>query len=123
MKSVNKYILCRKQTKSLKKFINLIYYKMDTMNSWIQKIVKRYYLTLKIDLWRGEKSVTLPNLSIYYYLSIYSWKNVKEPYKNNEFKISASTWNNESGLHEASYSISNIQDIKKKIGLEGNSII
>ena len=40
-------------------------------------------------------------------------KNVKEPYKKNEFKISASTWNNEFGLHEASYSISNIQDIKK----------
>ena len=42
---------------------------MDTMNSSIQKIVKilvhkGYYLTLKIDLGRGEKSVALVNLSI-----------------------------------------------------------
>ena len=38
----------------------------------------------KIDLLRGEKNVALSNLSI-----CYSWKNVKEPYKNNELKISA----------------------------------
>ena len=57
------------------------------MNSLIQKIVKllvhkRYSLTLKIEnLGRGEKSVALSNLSIYY-----SWKNVKEPYKTMNLK-------------------------------------
>ena len=46
-------------------------------------------LTDKIDLRRGEKSVALSNLSIYY-----TWKNIKISYNNNKFKISAPTWNN-----------------------------
>ena len=35
-------------------------------------------LTEKIDLQRGEKSVALSNLSIYY-----TWKNIKSSYNNN----------------------------------------
>ena len=62
-------------------------------------------LTDKIDLRRGEKSVALSNLSIYY-----SWKNLKSSYKYDKFKISASTWNNEFELPDGPYSISNIQD-------------
>ena len=46
-------------------------------------------LTDKLDLGRGEKSITLSNLSIYY-----TWKNIKSSYNNNKFKISAPTWNN-----------------------------
>ena len=41
-------------------------------------------LTDKLDLKRGQKSVALLNLSIYY-----TWKNMKSSYKNNTFKISA----------------------------------
>ena len=44
-------------------------------------------LSDKLDLSRGQKSVALSNLSIYYI-----WKNIKSSYKNNKFKISAPTW-------------------------------
>ena len=37
-------------------------------------------LTAKLDLRRGQKSVALSNLSIYY-----TWKNVKSSYNNNKF--------------------------------------
>ena len=43
-------------------------------------------LANKLDLRRGQKSVALSNLSIYY-----TWKNIKSSYKNNKFKISAPT--------------------------------
>ena len=43
-------------------------------------------LTDKLDLKRGEKSIVLLNLSIYY-----TWKNIKISYNNNKFRISAST--------------------------------
>ena len=45
-------------------------------------------LTDKINLKRSDKYVALSNFRIYY-----TWKNIKKSYKNNEFKISASTWN------------------------------
>ena len=35
---------------------------------------------------------------------------MKRPYKNNEFKISAPTWNDEFELQDGSYSISDIQE-------------
>ena len=44
-------------------------------------------LTNKLDLRRGEKSIALSNLSIYY-----TWKNIISSYNNNKFKISAPTW-------------------------------
>ena len=37
-------------------------------------------------------------------------KNIKKSYKNNKFKISAPTWNEEFELPDGSYSISDIQD-------------
>ena len=37
-------------------------------------------------------------------------KILKESYKNNKFKISAPTWNEEFELPDGSYSISDIQD-------------
>ena len=40
----------------------------------------------KLDLRKGQKSVVLVNLSIYY-----TWKNVKSSFKNNKFNISAPT--------------------------------
>ena len=62
-------------------------------------------LTDKIELRRKDKYVALSNLSVYY-----TWKNVKTLYKNNKFKISAPTWNEEFELPNGSYSISDIQD-------------
>ena len=62
-------------------------------------------LTDNINLKRSDKYVALSNLSIYY-----TWKNIKMFYKNNKFKISATTWNEEFELPDESYSVSDIQD-------------
>ena len=62
-------------------------------------------LTDKLDLRRGQKTVALSNLSIYY-----TWTNVKSSYNNNTFKISAPTWSEEFELPDGSYSVSDIQD-------------
>ena len=62
-------------------------------------------LTDKIDLKRKGKYIALSNFSIYY-----TWKNFKKSYKNNKFKVSAPTWNQEFELHDGSYPISDIQD-------------
>ena len=84
---------------------------MDTiyMNSEISKTSEYHALVLKLtyklDLRRGQKTVALSKLSIYY-----TWKNIKSSYNNNKFKISASTWNEEFELPDESYSISDIQD-------------
>ena len=62
-------------------------------------------LTDKLDLRRGQKSVPLSNLSIYY-----TWKNVKSSYNNIKLTISAPTWSEEFKIPDGSYSISDIQD-------------
>ena len=59
----------------------------------------------KLDLRRGEKSIILSNLSIYY-----TWKNIKSSYNDNKFNISAPTWNDEFELPDGSYLVSGIQD-------------
>ena len=61
-------------------------------------------LTDKIHLRRSDKYVALSNLNIYY-----TWENMKNSYKNNKFKMSAPTWNDEFKLPDGSYSISDIQ--------------
>ena len=61
--------------------------------------------TDKIDLRRKDKYIALSNLSICYTL-----KNSKKSYKNNKFKTSTPTWNEEFELRYWSYSISDIQD-------------
>ena len=79
------------------------------MNSENSKTSKPHVLILKLtdklDLRRGEKSIALSNLSIYY-----TWKNIKSSYNNNKFKISAPTWNDKFELPDGSYSVSDIQD-------------
>ena len=79
------------------------------MNSENSRTSEYHVLVLKLadklDLRRGQKSVALANLSIYY-----TWKNIKSSYKNNKFKISAHTWSDEFELPDGSYSISDIQD-------------
>ena len=83
---------------------------MDTifMNSENSKTSEHNVLVLKftdeLDLRRGQKTVALLNLSIYY-----TWKNVKSSYNNNKFKISAPTWSEEFKLPDGSYSVSDIQ--------------
>ena len=62
-------------------------------------------LTDKIDLRRKYKYIALSNLSIYY-----TWKNIKKSYKNNKFKISTATQNEEFELPDGSYSISDMRD-------------
>ena len=62
-------------------------------------------LTDKLDLRRGQKTVALSNLSIYY-----TWKNIRSSYNNNKFKISAPTWSEEFELPDGSYSVPDIQD-------------
>ena len=62
-------------------------------------------LTYKINLKRSNKYVALSNLNIYY-----TWKNIKKSYKNNKFKISAPTWNEEFQLTDGSYSVSDTED-------------
>ena len=77
---------------------------MDTifMNSKNSRTPEYYVSTLKLtdklDLRRGQKTVTLSNLSIYY-----TWK--KSSYNNNKFKISAPTWSEEFDLPDGSYSV------------------
>ena len=74
-----------------------------------EKYVSHMFLvfkfTNKLDLRIGEKVIALSNLSIYY-----TWKNIKSSYNNNEFKISARTWNDDFELPDGSYSVSDIQD-------------
>ena len=62
-------------------------------------------LTDKINFKKIDKYVTLSNLTIYY-----TWKNIKTSYKNNKYKTSAPTWNEEFELPDGSYSVSDIQD-------------
>ena len=62
-------------------------------------------LTDKRNLKNPNKNKALANLSIYY-----TWKNINSKYNNNEFKISAPTWDDTFDLPDGSYSISDIQD-------------
>ena len=80
--------------------------KMNTLNSKTNESNKFIYqFTDKFNLKNPNKNMALANLSIYY-----TWKNIKSEYNNNEFKISATTWNDEFNLPDGSYSVSDIQD-------------
>ena len=79
---------------------------MNTKNSKTSKPYKfKYDLIDKLDLRNPNKNMALTNLSIYY-----TCKNVKSTYNNNEFEISAPTWNETFDLPDGSYNISEIQD-------------
>ena len=62
----------------------------------------------KLNLKKNDKYVALSNLSIYY-----AWRNTKKSYENNKFKISAPTWDEEFELPNGSYSVLDIEDLKK----------
>ena len=95
---------------------------MNTENSKTSEPHKvKLDLTDKRNLKNPDKNKALANLSIFC-----TWKNIKSEYNNNEFKISAPTWNYTFDLLDGSYSISNIQDyfefiIKKHKTLTKNS--
>ena len=78
---------------------------MDTifMNSENSKTSEYHVLVVKLtdklDLRRGQKTVALSNLSIYY-----TWKNVKSSYNNNKFKILL-----QHGVKNLSYQMDHIQ--------------
>ena len=79
---------------------------MNTLNSKINVSNKfMYQFTDKLNLENPNKNMSLANLSIYY-----TWENIKSEYSNNNFKISAPTWNDEFNLPDGSYSVSDIQD-------------
>ena len=84
---------------------------MDTifMNSENSRTPEYHVLVLKLtdklDLRRGQKTVALSNLNIYY-----TWKNIKSSYNNNKFQISDLTWSEEFELSDGLYSVSDIQD-------------
>ena len=79
------------------------------MNSENSRTSEYHVLTLKltdkIDLKRGQKTVALSNLSIYY-----TWKIIKGSYNNSKFKLSAPTWNEKFELPDGSYLVLDIQD-------------
>ena len=84
------------------------------MNSENSKTSKPHVLVLKLNdklvLRKGERSVSLSNLSIYF-----TWKNIKSSYKIIKLKRSAPIWSDEFELPGGSYSISDIQDYFKYI--------
>ena len=79
------------------------------MNSGNNKTSDPHRLLLnlsdKINLKRSDKYVALSNLMIYY-----TQKNIKKSSKNNKFKISCPTWNEEFQLSDGLHSVSDIQD-------------
>ena len=97
------------------------------MNIENSKTNKPHRFALKLadnlNLKDPNKNMALVNLSIYY-----TWKITKATYKNNKFKISTSTWNDEFDLSDGSYSVSNIQDyfeyiIKKRETIADNPAV
>ena len=82
---------------------------MNSENSKTSKShVLKLKLTSKLNLRIGGKVIALSNLSIYY-----TWKNIKSSYNNNQFKVSAPTWNDEFELPDGSYYVLDIQDYFK----------
>ena len=99
MRSGKLLILCINQKKSLKKYTitklsqqNRITFNYKNGYSENSKTSETHVLILKLidksDLRRGEKSIALSNLSIYY-----AWENLKSSCDNNKFKTSAPMWN------------------------------
>ena len=79
---------------------------MNTENS---KTIEQHKVVVNLSqilkLRSSDKHIALQNLSIHY-----SWKNIREQYKNKKLKILAPTWNDENELLDGSYSVSDIQD-------------
>ena len=100
--------ITKKVYNNIIKSINI---KTDTlfMNSENSKTSKPHVLILKLtnklDLRRGENSIALSNLSIYY-----TREDIKSSDNNNTFKISAPAWDDKFELPDGSFSVSDIHD-------------
>ena len=64
-----------------------------------------FNLAQRLNLRGSNKHVALKNLSIYY-----TWKNIKQQYRNNRLKIITPTLYHKFKLLESSYSMPDIQD-------------
>ena len=72
----------------------------NTENSKENKSHKSFLnLSQRLDLRNSNKLVALQNLFIYY-----PWKNISKKHENNNFKITALTWNDKFQLSDSSYS-------------------
>ena len=96
------YSLYRSKVLTKTVYNNLI---KSIRSKYLVSTILKYNLIDKLDLKHPNKNMALGKLSIYY-----TWTNVKSIYKNNEFKISAPTWNEMCDLPDGSYDISEIQD-------------
>ena len=79
---------------------------MNTENSKTNESNKFIYqFTDKLNIKNpNNKNIGLVNLSTYY-----TYENIKPPYNNNKFKISAPTWSDKFELPDGSYSFADIQ--------------
>ena len=78
---------------------------MNTENTKTNELHQFVFtLSQTLDLRTSNKHVALRKISFYY-----MWKNIREQYKNNKLKKIAPTWNDEFGLLDGSYSVSDIQ--------------
>ena len=76
-------------------------------------------MSQRLDLRSSNKHVALQNLCIYY-----TWKNIKNQYKNNEIKTIAPTWIDEFELPSGYYSVSDIRlSVTKYLRLTHLSLI
>ena len=82
---------------------------MDTENSKTNEPHKFVFnFSQRLDLKGPNKHAALQNLSV-----SYTWKNMRQQYKNNKLKLIAPTWNDEFELPDGFYSLSEIQDYIK----------
>ena len=80
-------------------FMNTGNNKTNEPHKFLLNLPQRLYLRIL------SKHIALQNLCIYY-----TWKNIRQQYKNNRFKIIAPTRNDEFELPGVSYPVSDIQD-------------
>ena len=85
---------------------------MNSKNSGISDLHRLLLnLTDKINLKRSDKYVVLYlSITINTFAFTINGKNIKKSYKDNKFKISTPTWNEEFELPDGSYCVSDIHD-------------
>ena len=71
-------------------FINTKNSKTSELHKFVLNLLQR------LDLRSSNKHVAIQNLPIYY-----TWKNIRQHYKNNKLKIIAPTWNDEFELPDS----------------------
>ena len=80
-------------------FMNTENNKMNEPHKFVLNLSQRLYLR------SSGNHAAIQNLSVYY-----TWKNIRNQYKNDKLKTISPTWNDEFELPDGSYSVSDIQD-------------